>query len=658
MAQLDDIVGAVMKKLKDMGVDDNTIVVFTTDNGTENFTWPDGGQTPFAQSKGTVMEGGFRVPGMIRWPGKVPAGKVENGIISGLDWFPTFVAAAGNPNIADELKQGKQLGDTTYKVHLDGYDQTDMITGKGPSNRHEIFYFGESTLGAVRIDDFKYRFIDQPGGWLGDKTKPDVPYLTNLRLDPFERTGWPDSGTKIGRAAILRLVQVRVLALRVRPAGSGEARHDRDRVPADAEGRELQPRCREGEDRSGPGGDGQVANEDRGAAVPSLLSKGRRKPMRWMRSALAFIVVCVAVSACANQVQNKEDMLAASGFTVVPANTPQRQTSLTTLPPHKFVQQVRKNAVIYVYADPTICQCLYVGNQAAYDRYRANVFQKKLADEQAFTAQVNEMNWEGWGPGWYHALTHVRGRAEHRLSPRLSADAGARLVQHRHVKGRGDDRGTQAAAACWQRSVSAVCSRPAPKSGGIMKRRFWTLACVGVAQAGSVNAMDSCVGHYSAALLSALPVPTVVAVDVPDSTPTNPNLVQAFTRGMTEAGQNTSSPPTAKLALTYQVTGQGGGGGNDGSDQPGGTAGGWSQQLAGAARWRDRRAARHPVVRHVRAEAGRAVRAAVHAGAVAAGRFQRAGLDRHSAMHLAARRQPTARVSARLPDRRSDRKAD
>ena len=116
MAQLDDDVGIVMQKLKDMGVDDNTIVVFTTDNGTEVFTWPDGGQTPFAQSKGTVFEGGFRVPAMIRWPGKVPAGKVENGIISGLDWFPTFLAAAGNPNIADELKKGKQIGDTHLQV--------------------------------------------------------------------------------------------------------------------------------------------------------------------------------------------------------------------------------------------------------------------------------------------------------------------------------------------------------------------------------------------------------------------------------------------------------------------------------------------------------------------------------------------------------------
>src|SRR2546429_1413377 len=125
MAQLDDDVGIVMKKLKDMGVDDNTIVVFTTDNGTEVFTWPDGGQTPFTQAKGTVMEGGFRVPCMIRWAGKVPAGKVENGIISGLDWFPTFLAAAGKPNIAEELKKGKQIGDTTYKWHFDRENQTD-----------------------------------------------------------------------------------------------------------------------------------------------------------------------------------------------------------------------------------------------------------------------------------------------------------------------------------------------------------------------------------------------------------------------------------------------------------------------------------------------------------------------------------------------------
>ena len=198
MAQLDDDVGLVMKKLKDIGEDDNTLVLFTTDNGTENFTWPDGGQTPFAQGKGTVLEGGFRVPALVRWPGHVPADSVQNGIFSGLDWLPTFTAMAGNPDVTDELLKGKTIGDRTYKNHLDGYNQLDAITGKGPSNRHEIFYLGESTVGAVRIDDYKFRFIDQPHGWLGAKTHVDVPYITNLRLDPFERTGWPNDGTKEG----------------------------------------------------------------------------------------------------------------------------------------------------------------------------------------------------------------------------------------------------------------------------------------------------------------------------------------------------------------------------------------------------------------------------------------------------------------------------
>ncbi len=193
MAQLDDIVGVVMKKLEDMGVVDDTIVRFTTDNGTENFTWPDGGQTPFAGGKGTVLEGGFRAPAILRWPGKVPAGKVENGVISGLDWFPTFVAAAGDSNLNAELKQGKTLGDATYKVHLDGYNQMDLITGKGPSKRKEVWYFAEGQLGAARIGDYKYRFIDQPAGWLGGTVRPDVPFLVNLRLDPFERTGMAGS---------------------------------------------------------------------------------------------------------------------------------------------------------------------------------------------------------------------------------------------------------------------------------------------------------------------------------------------------------------------------------------------------------------------------------------------------------------------------------
>jgi arylsulfatase A-like enzyme len=189
MAQLDDIVGSVMKKIRDMGIENNTIVVFTTDNGAEVISWPDGAMTPFAGQKGLVMEGGMRVPMIVRWPGKIAAGKVENQIMSGLDWFPTLVAAAGNPNIVEELKKGKKLGDKTFKVHLDGYNQLDFLTGKTPSNRHEVWYFAENKLGAVRIDDWKYRFIDQPDGWFGATTTVDWPYITNLRLDPFERCG-------------------------------------------------------------------------------------------------------------------------------------------------------------------------------------------------------------------------------------------------------------------------------------------------------------------------------------------------------------------------------------------------------------------------------------------------------------------------------------
>jgi hypothetical protein len=123
--------------------------------------------------------------------------------------------------------------------------------------------------------------------------------------------------------------------------------------------------------------------------------------MPGIRSALVLFAACVAVTAC-NQVQNKEDMLAAAGFTLVPANTPQRQASLASLPPHKFARQVRNNVVVYSYADPTICDCLYIGNQAAYDRYRQEVFAKNLANEQQMTAQINEMNWGPWGPGWYY----------------------------------------------------------------------------------------------------------------------------------------------------------------------------------------------------------------------------------------------------------------
>jgi arylsulfatase A-like enzyme len=188
MAQMDDSVGELLKHLEDIGEADNTIVIFTTDNGAEVFTWPDGGMTPFRATKGTVFEGGFRVPAIVRWPGHVKPDSVENGIFSGLDWLPTLADAAGNPDITKQLLQGVTLGDREYKNHLDGYDQMDLLTGKGPSARHELFYFGGPHLGAIRIDDFKFQFIQQPWGWPGEKVSTDMPTIVNLRQDPFERT--------------------------------------------------------------------------------------------------------------------------------------------------------------------------------------------------------------------------------------------------------------------------------------------------------------------------------------------------------------------------------------------------------------------------------------------------------------------------------------
>jgi arylsulfatase len=187
MVQLDDCIGDLLKHLEDIGEADNTIVVFTTDNGTETFTWPDGGNTPFKGQKGTPYEGGFRVPCIARWPGHIKPGTVQNGLFSGLDWFPTLCAAAGNSEITEQLLKGVKLGDRTYKNHLDGYNQLDLMLGKGPSKRHELWYFAGPKLGAARLDEMKFIFFQQPQGWPGPKFVTDMPLLVNIRQDPFER---------------------------------------------------------------------------------------------------------------------------------------------------------------------------------------------------------------------------------------------------------------------------------------------------------------------------------------------------------------------------------------------------------------------------------------------------------------------------------------
>jgi arylsulfatase len=138
--------------------------------------------TPFRATKGISYEGGFRVPAIIRWPGKIKPGTVENGIFSGLDWLPTLAAAAGNPNVKEQLLRGVTLDGRTYKNHLDGYNQLDLLLGKEPSARNEIFYFAGPKLGAIRLDDFKFQFIQQPNGWPGEKLTTDMPTPINIRL--------------------------------------------------------------------------------------------------------------------------------------------------------------------------------------------------------------------------------------------------------------------------------------------------------------------------------------------------------------------------------------------------------------------------------------------------------------------------------------------
>ena len=152
MIEHDELVGSLLKKLEELGVADNTIVIYTTDNGNELMLWPDGGYAPFRGEKGTTWEGGVRVPMLVKWPGKIKPGSVSNGIQNHEDVFVTLAAAAGMPDLKNELLAGKKMGDTTYKVHLDGYNNLAYWTGRPRNPPAEIFYYDETDLMAVRVD--------------------------------------------------------------------------------------------------------------------------------------------------------------------------------------------------------------------------------------------------------------------------------------------------------------------------------------------------------------------------------------------------------------------------------------------------------------------------------------------------------------------------
>jgi arylsulfatase A-like enzyme len=194
MIEHDGDVGKLLKALDDLGIGNDTIVLYTTDNGPHMNTWPDGAMTPFRSEKNTNWEGAYRVPCMIRWPGRIKAGSVANDIVGSHDWFPTLLAAAGDTGVSERLLKGWQIGDRTYKVHIDGYNQLAYLTGeKDHSERRAFIYFNDDgQLVAIRFDDWKLVFYEQktPGTldvWGEPFTPRRLPLFFNLRMDPYER---------------------------------------------------------------------------------------------------------------------------------------------------------------------------------------------------------------------------------------------------------------------------------------------------------------------------------------------------------------------------------------------------------------------------------------------------------------------------------------
>jgi arylsulfatase len=189
----DEQIGQMLDKLDELGIADNTIVMYSTDNGPENDTWPDGANTPFRSQKDTGWEGGWRVPCFMRWPGKIKPGSVLNGIVSHIDMFPTLLAAAGNPDVTKQLLDGCTVGGKTFHVHLDGYNQIPYLTGEvKQSPRNAIMYMSDDgDVLAVRVGDYKFHLAVQRANtmrqWAEPFVKLRLPYIMNLRRDPFER---------------------------------------------------------------------------------------------------------------------------------------------------------------------------------------------------------------------------------------------------------------------------------------------------------------------------------------------------------------------------------------------------------------------------------------------------------------------------------------
>jgi arylsulfatase len=194
MVEHDAHVGELLKLLGDLGIADNTIVMYSTDNGPHYNTWPDAGTTPFRSEKNSNWEGAYRVPAFVRWPGRFPTGVTLNGIVAHEDWLPTFAAAAGTPDIKEKLASGAVLNGSKYRNYIDGYNQLDYLSGRvKESPRKEFMYVNDDgQVVAIRYDDWKVVFLENRGEAFGVWREPfvelRVPLLFNLRRDPFEKS--------------------------------------------------------------------------------------------------------------------------------------------------------------------------------------------------------------------------------------------------------------------------------------------------------------------------------------------------------------------------------------------------------------------------------------------------------------------------------------
>lgn len=189
LAELDHHVGNLIKHLEELGVVDNTIIMFATDNGAATNSWPDGGNQPFRGEKGAGgWEGGFRVPVIVKWKDNIPEDVSTGEFMTMEDWMPTLLSmAVGDNSLKKDLLKGRKIGNRTYKNHLDGYDQSDLLLNNGKSKRKEFFYFTETTFHAVRYGDWKFQFVDQEDWFMAPQITLSSPIITNLKLDPFER---------------------------------------------------------------------------------------------------------------------------------------------------------------------------------------------------------------------------------------------------------------------------------------------------------------------------------------------------------------------------------------------------------------------------------------------------------------------------------------